>query len=402
LRLAAGVVASVSEELSQRYEREERLAAEARALLEPKEALEELLAALAKEAGTSPPDPRVARSIIYSLSEELDAVESREYADLETTGDLSALREVFESIARAAVAREAAAREKEASLDRPGALQELLAAFRATGPSRKIGGAIQELSRIAGGEESLAWKLDGARSANYRALRAHARTQREILRALLAVRPALEGVREAEDIQAAFLSLDDASRGMQVVFQSLASSRRAEPGAEEGSSGLAPVAGEARRSARQVDELVERLERVRAALLPGAAAARKWLRSQLGAVPERMARLAAAEREHAGKARELSASASSQDFAARASALFTSHEETRRDAADLAVKARKEGDRLLASGASVERLRAHDRAAVRLSRIASQEMLEGSRFLRAAGAADAGARGGICLEAALQ
>jgi hypothetical protein len=414
LELALPGLAAAAAALGERYAKEEEQAAAARSRLEPgpaiETAIERLAAALApgaapgnagEAAGVSPPnDPggsahALAISAIALVADELATVEAMEYADIDSASDLRLVRGLLETVVPgvAAAARGAVDREGLAAL-----AGEVLAAHRATAPSRRIGRSIQEIDRAAGGEEEIAGRLRGASPGNHRAVRHIARAEREVLRALEAARRPLAALEASVPPLGEVLPiLGEASRGIEEALAAIEAARGgAAPAAIEGAATAAAGA-----SAR-LDEAVEALERVRSSALPEAAAARARLRSRLGSLAERIARLAGLAREHAARTREASGAADEPGSAARVSDLLGEAEEIRGETARLQGAAREEGNRLLASGASVERLRLHDAAALQLGAIASGDLLAAVRALRESDSADRAARAGLILEAAVR
>jgi hypothetical protein len=416
----------VAARLREKRDEEERAAALARTRLEPETAVAAEIAGLASalEAASAgaPRTQSAAAAILHrgslalaALGEEIEAVEGREYADLETAAELHAARELLEDALAPALAGDAAAAGPAAARAR-----ELAAALHAGAPARRVGRAIQDLDFAAGGAEDLAWKLRGIRAGSHRALHTHLRAEREVLGLAKAAReglveyargagptaPAPGGAAWAADLERLLQPLADAEAAAREAAHALA--EKAAISGPEGEAAIALAAGASGRAARALGEAVEALERFRSVSFPEAAAARARLRSELGTLPERIARLAVRERAHARRVEAAALAAAGGGTGAAGSAggdpqiLLAEHEELRAAVADLAPRLKADGDRLLAAAAPVESLRLRDRAAARLAAAAADPMAAASRALKEAAAArpDEAARGARLLEAA--
>jgi len=386
----------------------EKNASAARGRLETGEAAEGILEELVRGATAVKTDEVIllSRQLHLALSEEIDSVKSLQYADLETVTELRAVRDLVESLAADALdARGENPASSHAQVDPA----EVLVAYRATAPSRRVGRVLQEVDRIAGAEEDLAWKLRRARTWNYRALRGLAREQREIRRALQSAQAVLEPVRKMTlswqrepqaEFNAALASISEAIRSMEEIFGLLTadSAERSSAGALTSAESLVAATGAARHCARILDDTVIGLEALRATQLEEARRARAWLQSQIESLPQRIARIAEKERQHAMGVRDLSTRAERPGARAHTREFLAAHEEIRRETESLAARVHGEHPALPDSSTP-------EAVAIRLTAVASGEMLEASRLLRSSTlrAGDGAAplsRSGLLLQAA--
>jgi hypothetical protein len=392
-------IASAAAALAERYGKEERLAAAARWRLDPGPAVETALerVATALAADGSPGGstaPSAALTVLALLSDEIAVIEAMEYADLDSSSDLHAVKDLVERLA----GEIGSARAATDAADLATRARDILAALRATAPSRRIGRSIQEIDRAAAGEEEIAWHLRGATPGNHRTIRHLTRAEREVLRALEAARAPLDALKSSHPSLGEVLPLIDESAAE-------IEGARAALAAAAGGTDPAPIEGSAesaRGAAGRLDEAVEALERFRSTSLAEARVARAWLRSEMGGLADRIARAAGMARDQSARARDASGEAGAPDSAVRVLDLLTDAEGIRGETERLQGAARREGDRLISSGASVERIRLHDTAGSKLGAVASGPLLAAVRSLRASDSADQGERAGLILEAAVR
>jgi len=373
-------VAGARARIQERYEKEERRALQARSRLGGPPDAAAALDALA-EARDAAGILVAAQRAVVLLSEELELAESREYADFETTSDLSTMREMIERLAEAGL--EAQDERKGGEPSKEAEAREIAAFYRASSASRALGRTIQELDRAATGQEDAAWRIRSASVWNTRSLRHIARTEREIRRLLESLHS------DQVDLSGPIASLREAEEAL----------APAGPGAPD----LERAAGAAGRAAGVLAGLPESLEPLRPLVSPDAQPLRERLRARLGTAGQRVARLAAAEKSLSARIRELALTPAGDPAAAglvpRIEAAALSQEATRSEVERAAVHTRKEGDRAVESATGVDRLRLYDRAASELAEIAVDELLVVTRALRAAGAQGSAARSGTLIDA---
>lgn len=382
---------------------EEEGASAARIRLETGDVPEGLLEELLRDtrAGGADPGMFLSRRLHLALSEEIDSVESLEYADLETLTELRAVRDIVESLAAATLEAQGKNMARPPSQVDPA---EVLMAYRTTAPSRRVGRILQEVDRIAGAEEELAWKLRRARTWNHRTLRGLAREQREIQRALQSVQavadpvwkiaPSWEKEPQAK-FKAALASIGKEVHSMEEIFELLTadSPEHSGPGAVSSAESLREATSAARHSARILDDTVKALEGLRATGLKEARRARDWLQAQIETLPQRIARIAEKERQHAAGVRDLSARAKHPDTRRQTKEFLAQHEEIRSETQGLA--ARVHGERRALPDSFTP-----GTVAIRLTAITMGEMLEASRALRSSFAAAPSSRSTLLLQAA--
>ncbi|MCZ6791986.1 MAG: hypothetical protein O7J95_00060, partial [Planctomycetota bacterium] len=237
----------------------------------------------------------------------LGRAEAFSYDDFESAISLEALRDLLgraaEESLEALVQPGDGDGRTEVLAGRAAFLDELARHFRRTGPLRQLGRAVQLVDGLAEAAESIVWTLRGARAWNPRELGRIARRTRDVaegvdatraeLRAHLAMAgdapwkgqlaKSLDGLRESES------ALESSVRSL--VGTSLA------PG-----PALDAARREASRAARLLGDASRAIEELRTDSLAEARAALGWLEERLGDPPQRIARLASAQRELAERA----------------------------------------------------------------------------------------------------
>ena len=187
----------------------------------------------------------------------------------------------------------------------------------------------------------VAWRLRGANPGNSRTIRHLARAEREILRALEAARAPLDALKSSHAALGEIIPLiDESSKEIDGARAALA--------AAAGGADATPIEGaaeSARSAAGRLDGAVEALEQIRSTSLAEARAARAWLRSEMGGLADRIARVAGMARDQAARARDASGEAGAPDSAARVLDLLADLEGIRGATESLQDAARPEGDR---------------------------------------------------------
>ncbi len=400
--VAAQSVAIVRANLQSLHDRDERVAAQVRARLgRPMDAqadLDRFAAATEKSEALTR-----GRKALLSLTEELERAQAMDHADLETSADLSTIRELIDLLLKERLELGSG---QDSSLAEDA--RNLAALYRTSAGSRALGRIIQGVDRLSLGEENLAWRVRGSSSWNWRNLRQIARSQRECQRTLVAHRSELTEARQAipgapsalaEGLAQVDADLEAASKAMVESHEMPGGNTSGESSRDETILAAAQAMG---RAASLLSGVTERLESLRSLASPGASGLRDRLKARLGTLEERITRLATAERLCSERMRDLSRDPEALDFITRTELLQVFQEELRSETEALATNVRKEGDRVAAERGGLARLRVYDRSAVGMAEIATDEVPRVIRALRSVGTQSPSSRGGTLFAAAAQ
>jgi len=329
---------------------------------------------------------RSARRAFALIDHYLGQTRSYEYADFESVSLLGAVREILEQALEDDLEDRSLAAEQRADRrrERAASLRRLANAYRDIREAIEIGHAARTAHWIAGGEEAIAWQLRTTRELHVRRIGFLRRSQTDLVESveLLVSRPPVvadpaDGVDPSTDTprdRARTLS-SEALRAAREALD-LLTTDPADPRAAAVSARLAAVA---------FDDMTASLEEARTLALEGARDARRWLAARRGSIVDRLLRLATGWSEHASRLRVVASriAPSGDDISSLTSRSLVEHDESVRDARELATDMRREADRLVAAGARSARIRAVDRAASRLVGVLTTDLPRAAGDLRA-------------------